>query len=266
MRFLPLTDESSAARWASKYIVDRIKKFQPSLDRPFVLGLPTGGTPVATYIELIRLYQEGKISFKHVVTYNMDEYVGLPSTHPKSYRTFMREKLFNHIDIPDTNINYLDGNAEDLEAECARYEQSMENAGGVELFLGGVGRDGHIAFNEPGSSLASLTRIKTLTEDTRTANARFFDNDVSQVPVLALTVGVGTLLKAKEIVILATGLDKAHAVKATVEGSVNHMWSVSAIQLHPKSIMICDQPAVSELKVKTLRYFEQIEAAAIRDF
>ncbi|WP_067515636.1 glucosamine-6-phosphate deaminase [Endozoicomonas ascidiicola] len=266
MRFIPLKDKPSVGQWAARYIVQRINAFNPTAERPFVLGLPTGGTPIPTYQELVRLHQAGEVSFAHVVTFNMDEYAGLPADHPECYRVFMHRNFFDHVDIPAVNINFLDGNTSDLEAECQRYEEVIKSYGGIELFMGGVGHDGHIAFNEPGSSLASRTRIKTLTTETRQANARFFDQDISLVPKLALTVGVGTVLDARELMILATGADKSRAVQATVEGSVNHMWTISALQLHPKSIMVCDDPATLDLKVRTLRYFQDIEHDNIKDF
>ncbi|GGI70952.1 glucosamine-6-phosphate deaminase [Shewanella hanedai] len=266
MRFIPLKDKQAVGRWAAQYIVQRIKDFNPTADRPFVLGLPTGGTPVPTYQELIRLHKEGEISFANVITFNMDEYVGLSASHPECYKMFMRTNFFDHIDIPLENINNLDGNAEDLEAECKRYEQAITAQGGIELFMGGVGHDGHIAFNEPGSSLASRTRLKTLTTETREANARFFDNEINKVPKLALTVGVGTVLDARELMVLSTGANKSRAVQATVEGSVNHMWTISAMQLHPKAIMVCDDSATLDLKVRTLRYFQDIESENIKDF
>ena len=260
MRFIPLSTSEKVGLWDARHIVTSINNFAPTAKRPFVLGLPTGGTPLPVYRELIRLNQAGEVSFQNVVTFNMDEYCGLPEDHPESYHSFMYRELFDHIDILADNINLLNGNADDLEAECQRYEDKIKALGGVELFMGGVGNDGHIAFNEPGSSLASRTRIKTLTENTRRANARFFNNDISQVPRLALTVGVGTLLDAREILILASGANKAKAVQMTVEGAVNHMWTVSALQIHPKAIMVCDDAATLDLKVRTLRYFMDIEA------
>lgn len=260
MRLIPLNNEEQVAIWAARHIIDSITKFNPSADRPFVLGLPTGGTPLATYNQLIRAYQQGKVSFKHVVTFNMDEYVGLPTSHPESYHAFMYNNFFNHIDIQKENINLLDGNAKDTEAECLSYENKIKSYGKINLFMGGVGNDGHIAFNEPASSLSSRTRIKTLTDDTRLANSRFFDGDIDKVPKYALTIGVGTLLDAEEIMILATGCNKALAIQAAVEGSVNHLWTISALQLHPKSMIVCDAPATMELKVKTLKYFHELEA------
>lgn len=264
MRLIPLDCADQVSQWAARYIVDKINAFQPTADKPFVLGLPTGSTPQKTYKELIKLYQAGEVSFKNVVTFNMDEYVGLPPEHPESYHTFMHENLFNHIDIPAENINLLNGMAEDVDAECERYEAKIKSYGKVHLFMGGVGVDGHIAFNEPASSLGSRTRIKTLTEDTLIANSRFFNNDVNQVPKFALTVGVGTLLDSEEILILVTGHNKALALQACVEGPVNHLWTISALQLHRRSIVVCDEPATQELKVKTVKYFKQLEQNVAR--
>lgn len=264
MRLVPLDTADQVSQWAARYIVNKINAFQPTADKPFVLGLPTGGTPQKTYQELIKLHKAGEVSFKHVVTFNMDEYVGLPKEHPESYHTFMHENLFNHIDILPENVNLLNGMAEDVDAECDRYEAKMKSYGKVHLFIGGVGVDGHIAFNEPASSLSSRTRIKTLTEDTLIANSRFFNNDVNQVPKFALTVGVGTLLDAEEILILVTGHNKALALQACVEGPVNHLWTISALQLHRRAVVVCDEPSTQELKVKTVKYFKQLEQNVAR--
>ena len=174
--------------------------------------------------------------------------------------------FFNHIDIQEENINLLNGNTDDHDAECKRYEDKIKSYGKINLFMGGVGNDGHIAFNEPASSLSSRTRIKTLTEDTRIANSRFFDGDINQVPKYALTIGVGTLLDAEEVMILVTGHNKAQALEAAVEGCVNHLWTVSALQLHPKAVIVCDEPAQQELKVKTVKYFSELEAENIKGF
>lgn len=264
MRLIPLECATEVSQWAARYIVNKINAFQPTAENPFVLGLPTGSTPQKTYQELIKLYQAGEVSFKHVVTFNMDEYVGLPKTHPESYHTFMHENFFNHIDIQPDNINLLNGMAEDVDAECERYEAKIRSYGKIHLFMGGVGVDGHIAFNEPASSLSSRTRIKTLTEDTLIANSRFFNNDVNQVPKFALTVGVGTLLDAEEVLILVTGYNKALALQACVEGPVNHLWTISALQLHRRAVVVCDEPATQELKVKTVKYFKQLEKNVAR--
>lgn len=260
MRLIPLNNATDVGLWSARYIVDTINKFAPTPDRPFILGLPTGGTPLQTYKRLIELHQAGEVSFANVVTFNMDEYVGLEPSHPESYYSFMHNNFFNHIDIQPQNINLLNGLADDLEAECLRYEEKIKSYGKINLFMGGIGIDGHIAFNEPGSSLASRTRIKTLTADTRIANSRFFNNDVEQVPKLALTIGVGTLLDADEILILVTGNTKALALQAAVEGSLNHLWTVSALQLHQKAIIACDSESTMELKVKTLKYFSELES------
>ena len=260
MRLIPLNNAKDVGLWSARYIADRINKFQPTAERPFVLGLPTGGTPLPTYQRLIELYQAGEVSFQNVVTFNMDEYVGMASDHPESYRNFMYNNFFSHVDMQEQNINLLDGNAADHEAECQRYEDKIKTYGRINLFMGGVGNDGHIAFNEPASSLASRTRIKTLTHETRIANSRFFDGDINQVPKYSLTIGVGTLLDSEEVMILITGHNKAQALQAAVEGCVNHLWTVSALQLHPKSMIICDEPSTQELKVKTVKYFQELEA------
>ncbi|SDG84191.1 glucosamine-6-phosphate deaminase [Vibrio xiamenensis] len=266
MRLIPLNNAEQVGKWSAAHIAKRINAFKPTAERPFVLGLPTGGTPLTTYKALIELYNAGEVSFKHVVTFNMDEYVGLPADHPESYRSFMFNNFFNHVDIQEQNVNLLDGNTADHDQECREYEEKIKAYGKIHLFMGGVGNDGHIAFNEPASSLSSRTRIKTLTHDTRIANSRFFDGDISQVPKYALTIGVGTLLEAEEVLILVTGHNKALALQAAVEGCVNHLWTVTALQLHPKSIMVCDEPATQELKVKTVKYFSELEAQNIVGF
>lgn len=252
------------SQWAADYVVNKINAANPTPEKPFVLGLPTGSSPIGMYKALVAACKEGRVSFKNVVTFNMDEYVGLPKEHPESYYSFMHRNFFDHVDIPAENINLLNGNAPDIDAECRQYEEKIRSYGKIHLFMGGVGNDGHIAFNEPASSLASRTRIKTLTHDTRVANSRFFDNDVNQVPKYALTVGVGTLLDAEEVMILVLGSQKALALQAAVEGCVNHMWTISCLQLHPKAIMVCDEPSTMELKVKTLRYFNELEAENIK--
>jgi len=259
MRLIIRETPSEVADWAARYVKYRIKTFAPTADRPFVLGLPTGSTPLNMYKKLIEFHQAEQLSFQHVVTFNMDEYVGLPEDHPESYHSFMYRNLFNHINISPGNVHILNGNAPDVEAECEQYEAQIQSFGGIELFIGGVGEDGHVAFNEPGSSLESRTRIKTLTYSTQMANARFFNNDVTQVPKQALTVGVGTITDAREVMILAQGYNKAMALQQAIEGSVNHMWTVSALQLHPRSIMVCDEDATLELRVKTVKYFKELE-------
>ena len=265
MRVIIEPDYQKLSQWAANYVASKINAANPTPEKPFVLGCPTGSSPLGMYKALIELNKQGKVSFQNVVTFNMDEYVGLPEDHPESYHTFMWKNFFNHIDIKKENVHILNGNATDLEAECANYEKQIAEIGGIDLFMGGIGPDGHIAFNEPGSSLSSRTRIKTLTEETRIANSRFFDGDMTKVPKYALTVGVGTLLDAEEVMILVTGHAKAQSLQAAVEGSVNHMWTISALQLHPKSVIVCDEPSTMELKVKTVKYFRELEAENMKN-
>lgn len=259
MRLIIQANHDNISLWAANYVVSKINAAQPTKDKPFVLGLPTGSTPLGMYKYLIKHCQNKKVSFKNVVTFNMDEYVGIPQNHPESYHSFMWNNFFNHIDIEKVNVNILNGNAPNLLAECDAYEAKIKAVGGIDLFLGGIGPDGHIAFNEPGSSLSSRTRIKTLTQDTIIANSRFFDNDVHKVPKTSLTVGVGTILDAKEVLILVNGHNKARALAQAVEGSVNQMWTITALQLHPKGIIVCDELATFELTVGTYKYFKDIE-------
>lgn len=260
MRVIIQPNYELVSQWTAAYIARKIRDFNPTATKPFVLGLPTGSSPLGTYKELIKMNREKKVSFEHVITFNMDEYVGLPEDHPESYHSFMWNNFFKHIDIQAKNVNILNGNAKDLQKECDEYEKKIKDVGGVHLFLGGIGPDGHIAFNEPGSSLASRTRIKTLTYDTLVANSRFFNNDISKVPRTALTVGVATILDAKEVVIIISGHSKSRALAHVVESGVNHMWTVSALQLHPKGMIVCDDDATYELKVGTVKYFKDIEA------
>jgi glucosamine-6-phosphate deaminase len=264
MRIIIHENYGSLGKWVAYYVAQKIRKANPTPDRPYVLGLPTGSSPIGTYQNLAELHKKGMVSFKNVVTFNMDEYVGLPEDHPQSYHYFMWHHLFSHIDIPPKNVNILNGNAPDLELECNEYEQKVRRAGGIDLFLGGIGPDGHIAFNEPGSSLSSRTRIKTLTYDTRVANSRFFDDDVNKVPKTALTVGVATVMDAREVLIIINGMTKARALQKVVEDGVNHMWTVSMLQLHRHGIIVCDEDATLELKVATVKYFEDIERESLK--
>ncbi len=259
MRVIIKKDYNACAKWAANYICRKITEFTPSKKKPFVLGLPTGSTPLGIYKELIAKNKTGALSFKNVVTFNMDEYVGLPPDHPQSYHYFMMENFFNHIDIDLKNVHILNGMAKDKLKECADYEKTIAAYGKIHLFLGGIGADGHIAFNEPCSSLGSRTREKTLTQDTVAMNSRFFNGDETLVPKTALTVGIATITDAEEVLIMATGYAKARAVRHAVELGVNHLWTVSALQLHPKAIIVCDDAATDELKVKTVRYFRDIE-------
>lgn len=261
MKLVIRENSSKGSIWAAHYIAKRINEKAALTDKPFVIGLCTGSTPIETYAELIRMVKAGEVSFKNVISFNMDEYVGLPESHPESYHSFMHKYLFDQIDEPAENIHILNGNAENVNAECEAYEKAIVDAGGFDLFLGGVGEDGHIAFNEPFSSLQSRTREIVLTYDTRVVNSRFFDNDVNQVPKSALTVGVATVLSAKEVVILAFGSKKARAIKDAVEGPYTHYCTLSGLQAHPAGTIVCDELSVGELKVNSYRYFKAVEEA-----
>lgn len=255
MRVIIQNNAAGVAQWAARYIAARINAAGGRL----VLGLPTGSTPVETYKELIKLHKAGEVSFADVVTFNMDEYVGLPEDHPESYHSFMWKNFFSHIDIKRENVNILNGNAPDLVAECAAYEARIAAVGGIDLFMGGMGSDGHVAFNEPFSSMSSRTRIKSLTMETIIANSRFFGGDVNAVPRRALTVGVATVMDAREVMLLVTGHGKARALREVVEGAVSHVWTASALQSHPRGIVVCDDAATYDLRVGTVKYFLDIE-------
>lgn len=254
-----LLSKQELGKFAASYVVKKINEFKPNAKKPFVLGLPTGSTPLGMYKELIRMYQKGFVSFKYVVTFNMDEYVGLAETHPESYHYYMLNNFFNAIDIKQKNIHILNGNAKNLIKECEQYEAKINSYGGMHLLVGGVGEDGHIAFNEPGSSLNSVTRVKTLNHSTVLANSRFFGADIKKTPKLALTMGIKTMLNAREVVILAKGLAKSSAVAEAIEGSISSMCPITALQLHNKALIICDEFAAFELKLKTIRYFEELD-------
>jgi len=255
MRLIIHPGYEEVSRWTARYIAERVTGGK----KPFVLGLPTGSSPLGTYRELIALHKQGKVSFANVITFNMDEYAGLPDDHPQSYHRFMWDNFFSHIDIDRNNVHILNGMAKDPVRECEAYEEAIAACGGIDLFLGGAGEDGHLAFNEPGSSLASRTRVKTLTEDTRKANARFFDGDPQKVPGTALTVGVGTVMDAREVVVIVSGRNKARALRDAVEGGVSHMCTLSCLQTHRRAVIVCDDAASEELKTGTVRYFKGIE-------
>ena len=257
MRVIIKPDYDALSAFAAERVIEKINSADKS--RPFVLGLPTGSSPIGMYKKLVEAYKEGRVSFKNVITFNMDEYVGLPESHPESYHSFMHHNLFDHIDCSAENIHILNGNAADLDAECAAYEEAIKAVGGIDLFIGGIGPDGHIAFNEPFSSFQSRTRIKTLTTDTRIANARFFDGDPSKVPACALTVGVATVMDAREVMILVNGHNKARALHEAVEGAISQEWPITSLQTHRKGMIVCDDAATIELKVGTYRYFKDIE-------
>jgi len=259
MRLLIHKNYENVCRWTADLIAQRINAFAPSQGKPFVLGLPTGSSPLGVYKNLINANKEKKVSFSNVITFNMDEYLGLPSEHPESYRRFMDDNFFKSIDIPYQNTHVLNGMTKDPEEECRAYEEAIKATGGIEFFMGGIGSDGHIAFNEPGSSLHSRTRVKTLTWETKLANSRFFGGDPEKVPARALTVGIGTVMDAKEVLILVSGRAKARALQAAVEGPVSHWCPLSCLQMHPRAIIVCDEESAEELKYGTVKYFKDIE-------
>ncbi len=258
MRVVIQDNYKNMSLWAAHYIADKINNHNE--DRPFILGLPTGSSPIGVYQELIRMNKAGEVSFKNVVTFNMDEYVGLPHEHDQSYWYFMHDNFFDHlVDMPAENINILNGMTDDPEAECAAYEEKIASYGGIDLFMGGIGVDGHLAFNEPYTSLTSRTGVRALTTDTRIVNSRFFGDDPEKVPATALSVGIGTVTDSKEVLVLISGHNKARALAQTVEGGVSQKWTCSALQMHNGAIIACDEEACGELTVDTYKYFLDIE-------
>ncbi|MEE2641651.1 MAG: glucosamine-6-phosphate deaminase [Planctomycetota bacterium] len=251
MRIIIEKDPESASKRASEFLVQLIRQ-KPDC----VLGLATGSTPLAIYSELIEKRKAGEIDFSQVTTFNLDEYVGLSPADPHSYRYFMQENLFSHINIPPENTHVPDGRALDFENYCQQYEKKIEDAGGIDLQLLGIGTDGHIAFNEPGSSLGSRTRLKTLTSETIRDNSRFFGG-LEKVPRLAVTMGVGTILETRKCVLVAFGENKAHAISQAVEGPVTAQVTASALQLHPDVTVVIDEDAARHLKRKS--YYEEVQ-------
>ena len=211
-----------------------------------VLGLATGSTPLGTYKELIRLHKEEGLDFSRVVTFNLDEYVGLAHEHPQSYHYFMWENFFKHINVNPKNVHIPDGTAKDIPGFCRWYEEQIVKAGGLDLQLLGIGSNGHIAFNEPVSSLGSRTRVKTLDEKTRQDNARFFRN-MNEVPKYAITMGIGTIMDARQLILLANGTGKADAISKTCEGPITAIVPATIVQLHPKATIIVDKGASTKL-------------------
>jgi glucosamine-6-phosphate deaminase len=223
-----------------------------------VLGMATGSTPLGLYQELVRMYQRGQLDFSRVMTFNLDEYVGLPGNHPQSYAYFMQENFFEHVNVQPQNINVPSGTTSNYPAFCEWYEKRIAECGGIDLQILGIGSDGHIAFNEPTSSLSSRTRLKTLSKQTIDDNARFFERR-EDVPVYAITMGVGTILEARQLLLVASGKSKARAIAQAVEGPVTSMVTASALQLHRDATVIADEDAASELTMRD--YYEFIYAA-----
>jgi glucosamine-6-phosphate deaminase len=259
MRVIIKDCAADAAEHAAHYITDRVNAFGPTAKKPFVLALSTGTTMIPVYTELIRLHEAGEISFQHVVTFNVDEFVGLSESHVESYHSFMWTHLFKHIDITPENVYILDGNARNLDEQCKKFEETIARFGGIELCLGGIAQDGHFGFNEPGSSLASRTRVKTLAHHTIVVNTARFGGDYADVPKQAVTMGVGTVLESREVLIVICGESKAMALQKCLEEAVNHMWTVSCLQHHARAVIVCDDDATVELKVKTVRYFKGMQ-------
>ena len=258
MRVVIQENYGKMCKWAANYIAARINAHTG--DRPFVLGLPTGSSPLGVYRELARMNKAGEVTFKNVVTFNMDEYLGLPREHDQSYWYFMHDNFFDHLtDMKPENIHILDGMTRDPEGECRRYEEKIASYGGIDLFMGGIGVDGHLAFNEPYTSLSSRTGVRDLTTDTRIVNSRFFGNDPEKVPAQALSVGIGTVTDSMEVLVLISGHNKARALAQTVEGGVSQKWTCSALQLHRDAIIACDEDACGELTVDTYKYFLETE-------
>lgn len=224
-----------------------------------VLGLATGSSPLAVYDELARRHAEDGLSFAQARAFMLDEYVGLPADHPERYRNVIEKEIASRVDLAPGAVHGPDGLADDLVAACAAYEQAILDAGGVDLQILGIGTDGHVAFNEPGSSLASRTRIKTLTRQTREDNARFFDDDVAQVPTHCLTQGLATIMSARHLVLLAQGRGKAEAVHQLVEGPVSAMWPATILQHHPHVTVLVDDGAASRLQLAD--YYRETYAA-----
>lgn len=255
MRVIIEEDGESVGRRAARFVAELVRR-KPRC----VLGLATGITPLSTYGELIRMHREEDLDFSGVTTFNLDEYVGLGANHPQSYRYFMQENLLDKINIDPSRTHVPDGRALDFESSCRQYEQKIKDAGGIDLQILGIGRDGHIAFNEPGSSLGSRTRLKTLTGETIQDNARFFGG-ADKVPRLAVTMGVGTILESRRCLLLAMGEGKANAVRDTVEGPVTAQITASALQMHQEVIAIIDGTAASRLARRD--YYAEVERSQV---
>ena len=240
-----LQESGQKASEAAARVVARLVREKPNA----VLGLATGSTPLMLYRKLIRLHREEGLDFSQVITFNLDEYVGLEKEHEQSYHRFMWDNLFSQINIKPENVHIPDGMAADIPAFCAAYEQAIVDAGGIDLQVLGIGSDGHVGFNEPTSSFASRTRIKTLTQQTVADNARFFGGDESRVPHHCITMGIGTIMDARMIIMLAFGEAKAEAIAAMVEGPVAAILPASILQHHPVAKIFMDEAAAADLRL-----------------
>jgi glucosamine-6-phosphate deaminase len=253
MRVIVEPNKEAVGRTGARFVADLVRR-KPDC----VLGLATGSTPLGMYAELIRMHRQEGLDFSRVVTFNLDEYVGLGPDHPQSYRRFMQTNLFDYLNLQPGNTHVPDGLAKDLDAFCVDYERTIQQAGGIDLQVLGIGTDGHIAFNEPGSSLGSRTRLKTLAPETIQDNARFFGSPEA-VPPLAITMGVGTILESRQCLLLATGEAKARAIRNTVEGPVTAQVTASALQLHREVIVVVDEEAGRLLERRD--YYRHVEHA-----
>lgn len=254
-----IVTEQNLGLWAASFIKERVQSFAPTSKKPFVLGLPTGGTVVDMYAHLCALCQRGELDFQHIYTFNMDEYVGIPAQDEHSYHYYMKHHLFDSVNLPASQAHILNGLANDLQQECDLYEQAIKQIGGIHLFLGGVGQNGHLAFNEPGSSFSSRTRPVTLEPNTRQANARFFDGDITRVPTQALSVGIGTVLEAREILFLASGEKKAQAVARLSLGEITPQWPITALKTHANATLLVDKEAASLLVGRVREELQQLQ-------
>ncbi|KAK6460186.1 glucosamine-6-phosphate isomerase [Scheffersomyces coipomensis] len=245
MRQVTFSSSDDASNYLAEYIIKKINDFQPTPTKPFILGLPTGSSPEGIYARLITANKQGRITFKNVITFNMDEYLGLPPTDLQSYHYFMFNKFFNHIDIPRQNINILNGLTTNVDQECANYEAKIKKYGRINLFLGGLGPEGHLAFNEKGSTRQSKTRKVSLVDSTIKANSRFFDNDCEKVPKFALSVGISTIIdNSDEICLIVLGENKNFALNKTINGkSSDENYPSSYLQDHHNVLIVCDNAA-----------------------
>ncbi|OKL48074.1 glucosamine-6-phosphate deaminase [Boudabousia marimammalium] len=241
-----------------KAIADRIEEVFTA--RPQAnLGVATGSSPLPTYRELIARVAAGRLSFKDSHFFMLDEYVGIAEDHPERYHNVIHTEIASQVDVKPENVHGPEGNAEDLQVAVKEYDQLIKDKGGVALQILGIGSDGHIAFNEPGGSLVSRTHVDTLTKQTRVDNARFFDDDLSKVPTHCVTQGLGTIMDAEELCLVATGANKAEAVAQMVEGAISAMWPATIMQMHPNAKVFLDEAAASKLKL--IDYYREMQAA-----
>ena len=239
MKLIKVKDYHEMSHKAAEYIIEKVRQ-NPEIK----LGLATGGTPVGTYKRLIEDHHENGTTYQSATTFNLDEYIGLSGSHPNSYRYYMNENLFRHIDIPLEHTHIPKGDTEDVLAECVRYETLIKDNGGVNLQILGIGRNGHIGFNEPGTSFQSTTQVVDLAASTISANARYF-NDINEVPTQAITMGIATIMKSEEILLLVSGESKKDALQKLLYGEVNENFPASALKNHPNVIIIVDEAALS---------------------